>query len=44
MRCIAVNKYKSSKTGFEYYRQFSDSKNEFFSKSLLELDIAPVLH
>ena len=44
MICIAVNKYKSSKTGCEYYRQFSDSKNESFSKSLSELGITPVLY
>ena len=43
MMCIAVKKYKSSKTGSEYYCQFSDSKIESFSKSLSELDITPVL-
>ena len=41
---IAVKKCKSSKTGSEYYRQFSDSKIESFSKSLFELDITPVLN
>ena len=43
MMCIAVYKYKISKTGSEYYRQFSDSKIESFSKSLFELEITPVL-
>ena len=43
MMRIAVNKYKSSKTGSEYYCQFSDSKTESFSKSLSELHITPVL-
>ena len=38
MMSIAVKKCKSSKTGSEYYRQFSDSKIESFSKSLSELD------
>ena len=39
MMYIAVNKYKSSKTGSEYYL-----KIEFFSKSFSELDITPVLN
>ena len=39
MMYIAVN--KSSKTGSEYYCQFSDSKIESFSKSLSELDVTP---
>ena len=44
MMSIAVKKCKSSKSGSEYYRQFSDSKIESFSKSLSELDITPVLN
>ena len=43
MMCIAVKKCESSKTGSEYYRQFSDSKIKSFSKSLSELDITSVL-
>ena len=44
MMSIAVKKCKSSKSGSEYYRQFSDSKIESFTKSLSELDITPVLN
>ena len=44
MMSIAVKKCKSYKTGSEYYRQFSDSEIESFSKSLSELDITPVLN
>ena len=44
MMSIAVKKCKSSKSGSEYYRQFSDSKIESFSKSVSELDIIPVLN
>ena len=44
MMSIAVKKCKSSKTGNEYYHQFSDSKIQSFFKSLSELDITPVLN
>ena len=43
MICIAVNKYIIFKTGSEYYRQFSHSKIESFSKSLYQLSITPIL-
>ena len=43
MMCIAVNKYKSSKTGNKYYRLFSNSKIESFSKSRSDFGVTPVL-